>query len=245
MLYLRETKIIFIPDKRFRLEVSRLLNETSKMKNTPEKIEFLSSCFLGVPYQEFTLTGSDTDPESLIINLRGVDCFTLLDYVEAMRHASTFDEFAEHLIKTRYRDGIISFSHRNHFFTDWRDNNPDSIKDVTDQIGGPRTIIVNKTLNRKEDGTFFLKGIRCFERAVSYIPSGLIDEQVLDALRTGDYAGIFAAAPGLDVSHVGMIIRKSGPLIFRHASSENRKVLDEDFEKYISGKPGLVILRPQ
>ena len=83
----RETKNIFIPGRMSLSEIGRLLNESSKMKNTAEKIEFLSGCFLDVPYREFTLTGSDTDPESLIVNLQGVDCFTLLDYVEAMRNA--------------------------------------------------------------------------------------------------------------------------------------------------------------
>ncbi len=242
---LRETRIIFVPGRRSRADVLRLLTESLRIKDTAEKLEFLSGWFLGVPYQEFTLTGSDSGPEQLIINLQGVDCFTLLDYIEAMRHASTYDEFTERLIKTRYRDGAVSFSHRNHFFTDWRENNPDSIRDVTEQIGGPRTITDNKTLNKKEDGTLFIKGLRSLERDVSYIPSGCIDNQVMDVLRTGDYAGIFTAAPGLDVSHVGMLIRRGGTLIFRHASSANRKVSDEDFEKYISGKPGLVVLRPQ
>jgi hypothetical protein len=241
----RAIEIVFIPGGGPLSELDRLLNEASRIKYPAERIESLSSFFLGMPYQEYTLDGSGDGPEALIINLQGVDCFTLLDYVEAMRRASTFEEFKEQLIKTRYRDGAVSFSHRNHFFTDWSENSPEHIKDVTAQVGGPRTITVNKTINKKEDGTFFLKGVRCLEREVSYIPPCLIDEQVMDQLRTGDYAGIYAEAPGLDVSHVGIVIRKSGPLLFRHASSERREVIDEDFEKYITDKPGLVVLRPQ
>ena len=74
-----------------------------------------------------------------------------------------------------------------------------------------------------------------------------IDNVVLDALSTGDYAGIYSDLKGLDVSHVGIIIRKDNSLSFRHASSqqEYRKVVDQDFKEYIINKPGIVILRPK
>jgi hypothetical protein len=51
---------------------------------------------------------------------------------------------------------------------------------------------------------------------------------------------------GLDVSHVGIIIRDRDALLLRHASSDRRfrKVVDQDFQTYISGKPGLIVLRP-
>jgi hypothetical protein len=46
---------------------------------------------------------------------------------------------------------------------------------------------------------------------------------------------------------VGIIIRDGNKLLFRHASSQSqrRKVADEDFMKYISNKPGVIILRPK
>ena len=77
------------------------------------------------------------------------------------------------------------------------------------------------------------------------MPSGLVDRGVLGSLRTGDYVGIYTEAEGLDVSHVGIIIRDGRRLLFRHASSVKRKVLDQDFLPYINGKSGIVVLRPE
>jgi len=69
----------------------------------------------------------------------------------------------------------------------------------------------------------------------------------MDRLKTGDYAGIYSVTEGLDVSHVGIIIKKGDNIYLRHASSQKeiRKVVDQDFRKYIVGKPGIIILRPK
>ena len=52
---------------------------------------------------------------------------------------------------------------------------------------------------------------------------------------------------GLDVSHVGIIIRDRDTFLLRHASSDrrSRKVVDQELQEYISGTPGLIILRPR
>jgi hypothetical protein len=68
----------------------------------------------------------------------------------------------------------------------------------------------------------------------------------MDSLRTGDYVGIYAEARGLDVSHVGIIVKSDDTAHLRHASSipSHRRVIDEDFVTYMSGKPGMIVLRP-
>ena len=60
-------------------------------------------------------------------------------------------------------------------------------------------------------------------------------------------SGIYSNRPDLDVSHVGIVIRDGNKLLFRHASSASRhkKVIDEDFMKYVSSKPGIIVLRPK
>jgi hypothetical protein len=64
-------------------------------------------------------------------------------------------------------------------------------------------------------------------------------------LSTGDYAGIYTEREGLDVSHVGIIIRRQGALFLRHASSvpDERAVIDQDLREYMKGRPGLIVLR--
>jgi hypothetical protein len=119
------------------------------------------------------------------------------------------------------------------------------VRDVTREVGGERVSRAKKTLNRKADGSPILPGIPERERRIAFVPSIRIDTGVMADLRTGDYAGIYTETEGLDVSHVGIIIRDGRRLLFRHASSVKRKVLDQDFLPYISGKPGIVVLRPE
>jgi len=72
-----------------------------------------------------------------------------------------------------------------------------------------------------------------------------LDKTIGQLFQTGDYIGIYSDLPGLDVSHVGIVVKDGPNINFRHASSAARKVIDEDFSEYIAGKPGIVVLRPR
>jgi len=164
-----------------------------------------------------------------------------------MRISGSFPEFQENLKKVRYYSGKIAYESRNHFFTDWPKNNPGFIEDVTEMAGRGKSRKVLKVLNLKDDGTCYLPGIACREREIMYVPPEDGDEAVIQKLRTGDYIGIYSEKQGLDVSHVGIIVKESykEKVKFRHASSVKRKVIDEDFIEYIAGKPGIIVLRPK
>ena len=227
-------------------DIERIMGNASHLNNPGERIGFISQHFLNTPYQESTLTGNIDTQEAFVINLGGVDCFTFIDYVETMRLSGSFDEFKENLKKVRYQSGVVDYRKRNHFFTDWAEFGRSNIRDVTGGIGGNRTIKAKKILNTKEDGTCLLQGIAPREREIAYIPADSIDPPVLAAMKTGDYAGIYSELPGLDVSHAGIIIKADDNEIFlRHASSleKYRKVTDQPLKDYLSGKPGLIVLR--
>jgi hypothetical protein len=222
-----------------------LIAESTKIKDIGERISFLSGQFLGVPYKESTLIGSATMPERLVVNIEAFDCFTFLDCVEAMRLSRFFADFHENLIRVRYKAGIVSYDRRNHFFTDWSEQNREFVYDRTKEIGGKKAETVAKILNRKDDGSVLLPGIGPIERTISYIPSEGLDKTISQLFQTGDYIGIYSDLPGLDVSHVGIVVKDGPNIDFRHASSAARKVIDEDFSEYIAGKPGIVVLRPR
>jgi hypothetical protein len=228
-------------------ELDNLLRESFTARSTGRRIELLSGKFLGVQYRESTLTGDSVTPEVFVVDLAGVDCSTYLDYIEAMRLSGSFAEFKENLKRVRYRSGEIHYENRNHFFTDWREFNPDLVDDITGRIGDQKTRIVTRTLNMKEDGTHILPGIPSRKRTIHFIPSGAVDGTVMEKLKTGDYIGMYSEKQGLDVSHVGILIKIDGTAYLRHASSSEkyRKVVDEDFREYISGKPGIIVLRPK
>jgi hypothetical protein len=75
----------------------------------------------------------------------------------------------------------------------------------------------------KEDGSVFLPGLRIVEREISYVPAGRVEGPVEGRLRTGDYVGIYSLTEGLDVSHVGIFIRKGDACCLRHASSSGSR----------------------
>jgi hypothetical protein len=226
-------------------QLDTLLARASQINDTPSRIDFLSRQFTGVPYKAETLVGSPQTQEELVINLAGVDCFTFVDYVEAMRRSETFAAFKKNLRKVRYQNGMVDYKKRNHFFTDWIVCNSGFIDDVTGQIGREKSNKTEKLLNAAEGGKTLLPGIAVRKREVTWIPSELVDDIVLSRLKTGDYLGIYSDQKDLDVTHVGIVIRKGTAILFRHSSSQEkfRRVIDQDLKTYLLHKRGIVILR--
>ena len=224
-------------------ELNNMIYKAEQIKDNGERIIFLSEKFLGTPYVGGTMLGSEFSSETLVINLSGLDCLTFLDYIEAMRQSDSFDSFKENVKKVRYKGGVLDYHTRRHFFTDWIQSG--IISDVTVKVGGNRVKNASKKLNLKEDGSFYLPGLPIVNRTIYYIPSDRIDDNLLESLQSGDYVGVYTPLPGLDVSHTGIIVKKSGHVYLRHASSkkQNQKVVDEDLKTYIESKPGLVVLR--
>lgn len=227
-------------------ELTNILRIGALIGDPGARIQFLSGYFLGTSYSESTLKGDSRTPEILVINLQSVDCMTFIEYIEAMRLSLSFPEFISNLKKVRYRSGIVDYHARKHFFTDWKEFHSDVIEDVTESIGGKMAVRVHKKLNEKEDGKVFLEGIEPLERLVTYIPSKSINSRILEAIRPGDYVGIYSPLQGLDVSHTGIIVGRNEVLYFRHASSQtaHRRVVDQEFVNYVSSTPGIVVFRP-
>lgn len=227
-------------------KLNTLLEKRSKAHSykTGEMIDLLSEAFLETPYQENMLHGSENIAEKLIVDFRGLDCFTYLDYVEALRKSTSQTEFINNIIQTRYIDGIVNFLNRKHFFTDWAYRTYKLATDITAQIS-PHAISTEKYLNKKADGGNYLPGLPVVKRTLTYIPSNFINKEVISHLQSGDFIGIYTQLAGLDVTHVGFfIMTDKGPML-RNASSrkENKKVVDSPFMDYIVKTPGIIVLR--
>ncbi len=223
-----------------------LLHNASRITDTGERIDYISGQFLSTPYKGSSLTGGLTIPEDLVIDLEGMDCMTFIEYVEAMRLSGTYDEFTMNLRSVRYKKGIVAYENRRHFFTDWVGYSPQTVEDATTIVGGAKTVRVRKRLNLNSDGTSVLPGISVTEREIYCIPADAIDNSVIERIKTGDYAGIYSDREGLDVTHTGIIIKDQPAVCLRHASSrrDTDKITDEELTGYLTGKDGLIILRP-
>jgi hypothetical protein len=222
-------------------EIEKLLNEP--FSDPGEKVVKISEIFLGLPYVANTLSSGDPKDEVFVINFEGLDCMTFIEYVEALRISFSFEEFREALRKVRYKNGVVSYYERKHFFTDWVYWN-EGLIDFTSKLkeGSIRRSL--KRLNVKEDGTYILSGIKPEEREISYLPADKVDLEVVERLSSGDYIGFYTSSKGLDCSHAGIIVKKLGQTYIRHASSIKGKVVDEEFLDYVKGKEGIIVLRP-
>lgn len=227
-------------------ELDRLMAAASSLHDPGLRIGMISAEFLGVPYRGFTLVGNRETPERLVIDLKGVDCFTFIDYVEAMRISRSMAGFKDALVRVRYGEGKIAFNCRKHFFTDWLQSPDNPVRDITRELCKTACRSTVKRLNLKDDGSLFLPGIGIMEREVWYIPGELVDDSIEEGIKTGDYVGIYSRTGGLDVSHVGIFVRVGNVACLRHASSseERRRVVDQEFRAYVAARPGIIVVRP-
>lgn len=109
------------------LRVVELLTKGSRQAPSENLMVFYAQQFIGIPYVGKTL---EVNPkEELAVNLRELDCTTLVENVVALvlttRQGSTrFADFCKNLTKIRYRDGKLDgYPSRNHYFSEWIDSN--------------------------------------------------------------------------------------------------------------------------
>ena len=71
-------------------KLNAILQERPNYRLLPagQQIGLISEAFLGTPYVANKLQGSLSTPEQLVVDFRGLDCFTYLDYVEALRQSA-------------------------------------------------------------------------------------------------------------------------------------------------------------
>lgn len=234
-------------------KVMRLLQEGREQKQGVNLPLFFAQQLIGIPYVAHTL---EVDPrEKLVVNLRQLDCTTLVENVVALTLAvrtgnPSFAEFCKQLSRIRYQEGVCNgYASRNHYFSEWIASNErmgivEEIKGKSKQDYFPFT--AQQVLNLYYMSTFpqkykmlannpaAVKQIRENEQKVNgetvrYIPRNLLgkERQVLNCVNDGDILAIVTQKKGLDTSHLGFAFWKNGKLHLLHASSVHKKVVFE------------------
>lgn len=225
--------------------LNSLLEESKKYKNTNDRIDYISQRFLGTPYKAQTLIGDKDSPEKFVVNLEGVDCFTFLDYVLSLVIADDANDFYKKLKFIRYRVGQVDFQTRNHFFSQWIDNNDDYLFNASNTF--KNSVCLIKELNKKEDGGYWVEGIFPFKKRVCYIAKEIVLNKSFNSnFEKGDIIGLYTNLKGLDVRHLGIISIRDAGIYFRHASLRHKEVVDEKLERYLNENKiwdGLIIVR--
>ena len=108
------------------LKVVTLLKEAKRQPKSTNWMLYFAKKFIGIPYVGGTLDKGNE--ESLIVNLRQLDCTTLIETVLALKECAqrgetSFDDYCRHLIDVRYIDGRVGYAQRQHYFTVWIEDN--------------------------------------------------------------------------------------------------------------------------
>lgn len=199
--------------------------------------------FIGTPYVAGTLEGS---PEALTVNLDGMDCTTFVETVAAMaltvsERRNSWQDFLYNLEQLRYRQGRIDgYGSRLHYISDWVVDNTHRglLREVTDRMPGVAYQV--KTLDymsthrdaypaMSDDAVYEkIKGSEVGYRShrFPYIKSAdLMSKKAASWLKSGDIIAFTTKTPGLDVSHVGIVVVKDGIPHILHASSKSGMVV--------------------
>ena len=184
--------------------------------------------FEGVPYVAHTLEISAT--EKLIINLRELDCTTLVENVFALaltakQGSVSWDDYCTNLALIRYRNGKPEgYASRNHYFYWWVESNKQkkliTLPEIPATLKQRQVINVNYMSNHidsyrmlKNGGAKVQKLIREYEKAsfgkvIYYIPAAQLgakkSSQLSTTVHDGDILAIVTRRQGLDTSHIGI-----------------------------------------
>lgn len=230
-----------------------------------ELIVKIGLSFLETPYVAATLENGPE--EKLVINLRQLDCTTFVENVLALARTVKlrkvdFESFAAELQKIRYRDGIRNmYPSRLHYFSEWIGNNQQ--KGIVSGEPNKNGVKPDKPINymSAHPGDYPV-----LKEHPELIPVIALQEKELSKqgfwcfpkndvanlyrnLQHGDIIALTSAIDGVDVNHVGIIIRKDREFYLLHAPLSGKKVLVSegpvtDFIKPSSKNSGIMIARP-
>lgn len=229
--------------------IETILTKHAKHDTSPSSLIIaLAREFKGVPYVAKTLENDSI--ENLVINTHQLDCTTYVENVLAIylcikNHKLTFNDYCSYIRNIRYVGGKVSYPTRQHYFTEWIDENT---KDgYVEEIQSPNPPFTAKQLlkiNFMSTHTQFypmlknnpklVKPIAEMESRLSgntyrFIPKTSIANTQLfrSTIHDGDIIAIVTSKGGLDTSHIGIAVWHKDGLHMLNASQIHKKVVEE------------------
>ena len=226
---------------------------------------------IGIPYVGHTL--EPFDKERLIINLRELDCTTMVENALALSlcvrdSVCSFEAFCHILQKIRYEQGDEpAYTKRLHYFTSWIEDN--TSMGFCKEVQGPNPpftawqTVEASYMTQHPDRYRMLKvnpgdipAIRKMEQRIEgrryrYIPKDQLMNTILlrQTIHDGDIIAIITNIAGLDTQHIGIAVWHDDGLHLLNASSIHHKVVEEPMtlQQYLfqhKTMPGIRIIRP-
>jgi hypothetical protein len=218
--------------------VGALIEAARGYERMSQRIAFISAKFRGTRYLAYSLIGGPRRQEQLVVRDDGFDCVTFCETVLAAARARDRDEFEPALRSIRYRDGVVEWRERNHYFFEWGEHNVENgvcaYVHMDGEVEITRTVYWHRELGKKRF-------------RMSVIPRNVFLANK-DMLADGDIVGFVTRRRDLDYFHIGFVIFGStGELLLRHAAKSRRRVLDERMDRFctLNHVRYVTLLRPQ
>jgi hypothetical protein len=216
--------------------VRQILNDLRGVSPTAERIERISAHFLGLPYRANPLVGSADAPEIFVAALDAFDCVTYVETVWALALAENPRDFELQLRRLRYDSAEVLWTKRNHYMTDWvRNNRRDGLAREIPLSGAPT--VKARTLNAVPGLPPKRRRIHCYPRSLALRKRSKIEP--------GDMILFASTRPDLDVFHVGLVIKKDGRTLLRHASRSQGGVVEQELADFFEKNrmAGIIVAR--
>lgn len=259
-----QAQIVCVPNDSiaFTIKIGQLEQLDKDANSNP--ITAVGKLFLGTPYVEKTLEVGET--ETLVVNLRELDCTTYVENVLAFglmlqNNQKQFEDFTKNLETIRYRNGKLDgYPSRLHYFTEWIRNNGQKglVKDITNDLGGKEhQKAINFMGTHRELYPFLTdnenyKDMLTVEKELAQESLCVLAQDDIEKnehlIRSGDIIALATSIKGLDVTHTGFAIEQEGRIHLLHASSAGSvRITQEplvDYLKRIKSNIGIIVARP-
>ena len=226
------------PAEAAQARMTRLIEKVQSLPTTGERIDLISRALIGAPYRSHTLIGGPRRAEKFVTRDDVFDCVTYCEAVLAAALVRTPADYDSLLRQIRYRDGVVAWRQRNHYFTQWCDNN--IANNICTRVGMPGGFSIDKKL-------YWMPSLGAPRMAVAGIPrASLLANKSM--LATGDVIAFMSPRPRLDYFHTGLIvIAPNGEPRLRHAAQSRGRVLDEPLARFLSVNhvKAATVLRPR
>ena len=225
------------------------------------RIDFLTKLFLEKPYISNPQGEGDNGEfdQSPLYRFDGFDCVTYVNNILALAFSNNPTEFQKNLLKINYYDAKPLYENRFHFMSlDWNIQNQKNnfLKDVTENFydHNKKSIAVfaegdidkaNWFLHKSKTDARLAGIAKNFKKQfvrLPYLPLTKVfdhfnqfpDISVIEIVRP-NWPLREKIGTNLHVSHVGFGLRQqSGEILFRHASSEAKCVVEVFLKDYLS-----------
>lgn len=227
-------------------------------------VSYYGHALLGRPYVAKTLEG---ETERLTIDIDELDCTTFIETLYALARTTlngrySWRDYAANLEDVRYRGGKMDgYASRLHYISEWAVDNKSrgNLVEVTPDLPGCRYEV--KTLDfmtNHRDSYPALKDSATYARLreyeigyrnhrIPYVPKSLLGSKDLKAMvEDGDFVALVTKTQGLDVSHMGVIVKdEAGDIYLLNASSLGMKVQVEELDmlKMLRSRKSIIGIR--